>query len=103
MNITMTSSKDECIICLDPLNEGLCYRLECNHIIHKSCFQTYVEYKYDVENNTLLCPVCQQSLDVQRVESLHLKIPNVISSVCCVVLSILICTNMVYIAVHYWF
>lgn len=99
----MALDKDECIICLDPLDEGMCYRLGCTHILHKTCFEHYFERHFDMENNTIRCPVCQQALELQRIESLQLNIPNFISAGCCLLLSVLILTNMVYIATNYWF
>jgi len=60
----MSDTASECMICLDALTEDSYYRFECSHRLHKNCFETYFKYNYDPEQNTLLCPVCKQNIEV---------------------------------------
>ena len=46
--------KDECMICLDPLDYAI--KLECNHIYHRHCIDRMIEYQIH------LCPLCRAEM-----------------------------------------
>ncbi len=60
-----SDTESECAICLDPLEPETFYRFNCGHRLHQDCFKQYVQYKYDIENNSLLCPICKQDIEVK--------------------------------------
>ena len=66
---TDSETESECAICLDTLTPQTFYRLSCRHRLHKTCFLQYVQYNYDIENNSLLCPICKQPLEVNLVST----------------------------------
>lgn len=53
---------EECVICLDPMEEYTYYRFDCGHKMHKWCFRGYFSYHYDIESNFLRCPVCSAQI-----------------------------------------
>jgi len=52
----MDPSEELCSICLDPLNEGQDYKLNCKHRFHKKCIRIWL-----TSNNT--CPLCRKNVD----------------------------------------
>lgn len=52
--------KDQiCIICREPLNQGVVKKLECGHCFHLACIQNWVMSKKK-------CPYCQQDIVVEK-------------------------------------
>lgn len=43
---------DKCSICYDNLNNDISYKLDCNHIFHKNCLITALQYNS-------VCPYCR--------------------------------------------
>ena len=46
--------KDECIICLEPLDGAI--ELKCSHIYHRHCIDQMMEYKI------ITCPLCRADM-----------------------------------------
>ena len=69
-----SDTESECAICLDPIEPDTFYRFKCTHRLHKNCFKQYVQYKYDIEKNSLLCPICKQDIEVKPVTDFRFKI-----------------------------
>lgn len=54
---TISKQENCCVVCLLEFEQEDLVRITlCNHIIHKSCFDSWL-----VRNKT--CPLCRQSLD----------------------------------------
>lgn len=49
--------EDECAFCLLPLQEVKCIELDCGHIYHKDCFDSYVKTNRQYDRSTR-CPYC---------------------------------------------
>ena len=45
--------EEECVICCDNNNNYKKIKLNCSHIFHKRCIETWWQYKYD-------CPICRE-------------------------------------------
>jgi hypothetical protein len=86
---------EECVICLDMLNNRVCCSLECGHTMHDDCLKKYVSYN---DENGEHCPICQQPLVVQNTSY---KLQQIVSTTCCVFVSILAMTNIVYMGMTY--
>lgn len=54
--VSTTAMPDKCSICLDDIKRLQLYRkLDCSHVFHKTCIDTWFERK-------LSCPLCRVSL-----------------------------------------
>lgn len=53
-NSIIYNFKEECIICLEPLEGAI--KLKCNHIYHRHCLDQMLEY------NILTCPLCRADI-----------------------------------------
>lgn len=88
-------TNEECVICLDMLDERECCRLECGHHIHTDCLEKYADYN----TSDLRCPTCQHPITIsQETPQVH----HIVSTVCCVVISIIIMTNMIILVTTFW-
>jgi hypothetical protein len=94
-------TNEECVICLDMLNDRDCCRLECGHHLHKDCLENYMDYNNNLEDNTIHCPTCQHPITKVYHDNV-LKVPRIVSGVCCVLVSILVMSNMVNLLTTYW-
>ena len=60
--IKINLNKENCVICLDPINNAnsnQIYILNCKHIYHKKCLDTYHEINL-VEQTESKCPLCRK-------------------------------------------
>ena len=58
---------ENCVICLDELNKSNTFVITtCSHKLHKVCFETYFHYNYDVEKNSISCPICRRIIPVEK-------------------------------------
>lgn len=58
---------DECVICLEPLEQFSYYKFDCSHRMHRLCFKDYFKFNYDYEKNYVRCPLCASKLPTERV------------------------------------
>lgn len=57
-----SSTSNECVICLESIHKHSDLTFECNHKLHKKCFNVYFMYNYDPEENCVLCPICRKNI-----------------------------------------
>lgn len=57
-----SSTSNECVICLESILKNTDLTFECNHKLHKKCFNVYFRYNYDPEENFVLCPICRKRI-----------------------------------------
>jgi hypothetical protein len=55
-----------CVICLDEMERSNTFIMGCSHKLHTVCFKTYFYYNYDIEANSICCPICRTRIDVER-------------------------------------
>lgn len=48
--------EDECVICLEPLQDYKLTKLRCNHIIHKECINKFINSNCKLNDK---CPICR--------------------------------------------
>lgn len=72
------TNNDKCVICLEEMTETTTFVMSCCHKLHRDCFQTYFYYNYDIEANSICCPICRHGMEVERIENkthqLHMMI-----------------------------
>lgn len=54
-SIYHTNSEEECIICLEPLNQSKIINLGCLHKYHLDCLVSW----WEVDNDNSSCPTCR--------------------------------------------
>lgn len=85
-----SDTESECAICLETLEPETFYRFNCSHRLHQDCFKQYVQYKYDIENNSLLCPICKQDIEVKPIRDYKTLV--------CASVSVTLVTSAVFLA-----
>lgn len=54
-----------CAICLGNFTEGTPCKLSCGHFLHSNCLQQLCDHRSRSRRNTLSCPLCRRTLNVQ--------------------------------------
>ena len=67
----MTSISD-CVICIEELTDKGIIKVECEHIFHKKCFNTYVEHKIK-DRLGITCPLCRKEIEVKLTKRQKMK------------------------------
>ena len=57
-SIYHTNSEEECIICLEPLNQSKIINLGCLHKYHLDCLVSW----WEVDNDNSSCPTCRTKI-----------------------------------------
>lgn len=52
-------NNNDCLLCYDPLKEGTCIKLSCNHCFHESCIKNWFGVK-NRAGQPLVCPLNDQ-------------------------------------------
>ncbi|CAK80928.1 unnamed protein product (macronuclear) [Paramecium tetraurelia] len=61
MPIVNPVKDQDCVICLDPLDNRLCRQTPCKHVMHDNCLKQWIQKQ-------LTCPMCRETLnDVEHV------------------------------------
>lgn len=58
--MSQIEDQDICPICLDDQPE---FKLECNHMFHKSCIEKVYKYAVQDTKSTPSCPICRSEID----------------------------------------
>ena len=60
----MEEKNKECVICLEKYKkDDEIIKLECGHIFHEKCLNTWIETK---NYNYFLCPICREAISVGK-------------------------------------
>lgn len=51
----------DCIICLEGITSDSII-FPCQHSLHRSCFNSYVQHKLQQGQTSILCPLCQKEI-----------------------------------------
>ncbi|CAD8172433.1 unnamed protein product [Paramecium octaurelia] len=61
MPIVNPVKDQDCVICLDPLDDRLCRQTPCKHIMHDNCLKQWIQKQ-------LSCPMCRETFnDVEYI------------------------------------
>ncbi|CAD8086167.1 unnamed protein product [Paramecium sonneborni] len=56
MPIVNPVKDQDCVICLDPLDNRLCRQTPCKHVMHDNCLKQWIQKQ-------LTCPMCRETLN----------------------------------------
>ena len=65
----LKSNGEDCAICLEPLEQEHCLRLECGHVFHRRCILMYT--RFIKVGATFECPICKRKIKKVFVSSVR--------------------------------